>query len=117
MNVHFHTLAVDGVFVRAPDGSLSFAAANAPTDEEVDTLFGVIRTRMLRLLVRPGLLCDDASDDLDESPAPPLHVVVASRFISSMLSEDRASNCVGLLSLRFDRGFELGAAALDFCLQ
>ena len=29
-----HTLVLDGVFVREPDGSLSFAAAKAPTDEE-----------------------------------------------------------------------------------
>jgi hypothetical protein len=50
--VHFHTLAVDGVFVREPDGSLSFAAANAPTDEEVEALLGLIRVRVLRLLVR-----------------------------------------------------------------
>jgi hypothetical protein len=38
LNLHFHTLAVDGVFVREPDGSLSFAAAKAPTDEEVEAL-------------------------------------------------------------------------------
>ena len=77
LNVHFHTLAVDGVFVREPDGSLSFAAAKAPTDEEVDTLLGVIRTRILHLLVRRGLLCDDGGDDLDESQAPPLHALYA----------------------------------------
>ncbi|MBW2404333.1 MAG: transposase zinc-binding domain-containing protein [Deltaproteobacteria bacterium] len=52
LNVHFHTLAVDGVFVREPDGSLSFAAAKAPTDDEVEALLGVIRKRVLRLLVR-----------------------------------------------------------------
>jgi hypothetical protein len=56
LNVHFHTLAVDGVFMRQPNGSLSFAAANTPTDEEVEALLGVIRARVLRLLVRRGLL-------------------------------------------------------------
>jgi len=49
LNVHFHTLAVDGVFVREPDGSLSFAAAKAPTDEEVDTLLGDARKARRRL--------------------------------------------------------------------
>jgi hypothetical protein len=77
LNVHFHTLAVDGVFVREPDGSLSFAAAKAPTDKEVDTLLGVIRARILRLLVRRGLLCDDAGEVFDESQAPPLHALYA----------------------------------------
>jgi len=77
LNVHFHTLAVDGVFVREPDGSLSFAAAKAPTDEEVEALLGVVRTRVLRLLVRRGLLCDHAGEDPDESEAPPLHALYA----------------------------------------
>jgi len=77
LNVHFHTLAVDGVFVREPDGSLSFAAAKAPTDEEVDTLLGVIRARILRLLVRRGLLSNESDERLDEQEAPPLHALYA----------------------------------------
>jgi hypothetical protein len=77
LNVHFHTLAVDGVFVREPDGSLSFAAAKAPTDGEVEALLGVIRKRVLRLLVRRGLLCEEPSESLDEPEAPPLHALYA----------------------------------------
>jgi hypothetical protein len=42
LKVHFHTLAVDGVFVGESDGSLSFTAAKAPTADEVETLLGVI---------------------------------------------------------------------------
>jgi hypothetical protein len=45
----------DGVFVREPDGSLSFAAAEAPTDREIKVLLDLIRKRILRLLVRPGV--------------------------------------------------------------
>jgi hypothetical protein len=41
LNVHFHTLALDGVFVREPDGSLRFVAAKAPTNAEVEALLGV----------------------------------------------------------------------------
>jgi hypothetical protein len=77
LNVHFHTLALDGVFVREPNGSLRFVAAKAPTDEEVEALLGVIRARVLRLLVRRGLLCDEASDGLDESETPALHALYA----------------------------------------
>jgi len=90
LNVHFHTLAVDGVFVRKPDGSLSFAAAKAPTDEEVDTLLGVIRARILRLLVRRGLLCDESDDDLDESQAPPLHALYAASVRQRVATGRRA---------------------------
>ena len=77
LNVHFHTLAVDGVFVREPDGSLSFAAAKAPTDEEVEALLGVIQSRILRLLVRRGLLTNESDEGLDEQEAPPLHALYA----------------------------------------
>jgi hypothetical protein len=77
LNVHFHTLAVDGVFVREPDGSLSFTAAKAPTDDEVEALLGVIQKRILRLLVRRGLLCKEGGESLDETEAPPLHALYA----------------------------------------
>jgi plasmid stabilization system protein ParE len=49
---HFHTLAVDGVFVREPDGSLSFVAAKEPTDEEVEALLGLIRGHGCKLVPR-----------------------------------------------------------------
>ena len=75
LNVHFHMLVVDGVFVREPNGSLRFAAAKAPTDLEVEALLGVTRRRVLRLLVRRGLLCEEPAESLDESEAPPLHAL------------------------------------------
>ena len=77
LNVHFHTLAVGGVFIRESDGLLRFVAGKAPTDEEVEALLGVIRTRVLRLLVRRGLLCEEPAESLDESEAPPLHALYA----------------------------------------
>jgi hypothetical protein len=77
LNVHFHTLVVDGVFVREPDASLRFVAAKAPTDAEVESLLSVIRTRILRLLVRRGLLSEDPGESFDECQAPPLHALYA----------------------------------------
>src|SRR5712691_10587550 len=35
LNVHFHTLLLDGVFAEGADGTLEFHAAEAPSDEEV----------------------------------------------------------------------------------
>jgi len=75
--VHFHTLAVDGVFVRKPNGSLRFVAAKAPAEEEVEALLGLIRTRVLRLLARRGLFSDEPGESLDESETPPLHALYA----------------------------------------
>ena len=94
LNVHFHTLAVDGVFVREPDGSLSFTATKAPTDEEVEALLGVIRSRVLRLLVRRGLLCDEAGGGLDEQEAPPLHALYAASVRQRVAMGRRAGAAV-----------------------
>jgi len=94
LNVHFHTLAVDGVFVREPDGSLAFAAAKAPTDEEVEALLDVIRVRILRLLVRRGLLSDEAGDGVNEPETPPLHALYAASVRQRVAMGPRAGATV-----------------------
>ena len=55
LNVHFHTLALDGVFVRCPAGRLVFHPACGPSDAEVAQVLGTIRRRVGRLLRRRGL--------------------------------------------------------------
>src|SRR5437667_8304655 len=42
LNVHFHTLMLDGVFAEGDDGILEFHAAEAPSDEEVARLLATI---------------------------------------------------------------------------
>jgi hypothetical protein len=71
LNVHYHSLLVDGVFTEAPDGSVRFHPAPPPTDVEVGRLLATIRTRILRLLRRRGVLGEpeegDAPDPLAET--------------------------------------------------
>jgi hypothetical protein len=55
VNLHFHTLALDGVFTEAPGGTLAFHPAPAPSDTEVAAALAMIRHRVQRLLVRHGL--------------------------------------------------------------
>ncbi len=55
LNVHFHTRALDGVFVRSSAGPLRFHPALGPTDAEVAQVLGAIRRRVGRLLRRRGL--------------------------------------------------------------
>ncbi|HEV2054777.1 MAG TPA: transposase [Methylomirabilota bacterium] len=43
LNVHFHTLALDGVFVRSPAGRLAFHPACGPSDAEVAKVLGTGR--------------------------------------------------------------------------
>ena len=72
MNVHFHSLVLDGVFVEAADGTLAFHAAEPLRDEEVARLLASIYRRIQRLLVRRSLDVDDARDIdplAEQSPA------------------------------------------------
>jgi hypothetical protein len=55
MNVHFHTLVLDGVFTEAPGGALAFHPSLAPSDAEVAAALATIRHRVQQLLVRHGL--------------------------------------------------------------
>jgi hypothetical protein len=73
VNLHFHTLVLDGVFTEEPGGALAFHPAPAPTDAEVAVALATIRQRVQRLLVRRGLEpADDATGPADrladESP-------------------------------------------------
>jgi hypothetical protein len=73
VNLHFHTLVLDGVFTEAAGGALAFHPAPAPTDAEVAAALATIRQRVQRLLVRRGLEpADDATGPADslaeESP-------------------------------------------------
>jgi len=68
LNVHFHTLVLDGVFATAPDGTTRFGPAPPPTDREVARLLATIRARILRLLRRRGVLAAEDAGDLDADP-------------------------------------------------
>ncbi len=68
LNVHYHTLVLDGVFATARDGTTRFDPAPPPTDREVACLLAAIRTRILRLLRRRGVLAADETADLESDP-------------------------------------------------
>ena len=76
LNVHFHTLALDGVFVRPPAGRLAFHAACGPSDAEVAQVLATIRRRVGRLLRRRGL-APDADDTGRENPVAETSMALA----------------------------------------
>jgi len=59
LNVHFHSLAPDGVWVEGDDGELTFHPLRGPTDEELEELAALVERRVKRLLVERGLWEDD----------------------------------------------------------
>lgn len=69
LNVHFHTLVLDGVFAENPAGRLRFHAAALPSDEAVAHVLGAIRHRLRRVLARQGLEPDVAEPDLADGLA------------------------------------------------
>jgi hypothetical protein len=56
LNLHFHMLFLDGVYVERPDGSLTFRWVKAPTSAELSALAEHIASRVGRFLERRGLL-------------------------------------------------------------
>ena len=62
LNVHFHMLFLDGVYVESPDGSLRFCWVKAPTSAELAGLTQTLARRIGRFLERQGLLERDAEN-------------------------------------------------------
>ena len=78
LNIHFHMLFLDGVYVDRPNGSTRFRWIKAPTSAELTQLAYTIAHRVGRYLERQGLLERDAensylaSDAVEDDPMNPL---------------------------------------------
>lgn len=74
LNLHFHMLFLDGVYVECGDGRLRFRWVKAPLSAELTHLADTIARRVGRYLELQGLLERDAEhswlagDDLDDDP-------------------------------------------------
>ena len=74
LNIHFHMLFLDGVYVERTDGSLRFHWVKAPTSAELSRLTHALVRRIGRFLERQGLLECDAEnsylvgDELADGP-------------------------------------------------
>jgi hypothetical protein len=69
-HLHFHTIVLDGVFVRESDGTLRFHATALPTDDDVRRVVARVRRRLERLGFAAVSRDDDDADPLvEESPA------------------------------------------------
>ena len=62
LNVHFHMLFLDGVYIERADGGLRFRWVKAPTSAELNELTQTLARRIGRYLERQGLLERDAEN-------------------------------------------------------
>ena len=67
VNLHFHTLVAQGVFIDDADGTRRFVALPAPTDLEVVRLLATVRRRIVRLVARHGIDLEDPSGEAQAS--------------------------------------------------
>jgi hypothetical protein len=98
VNLHFHTLVLDGVFTEEPRGALAFQPTPAPSDTEVAAALATIRYRVQRLLVRRGLEpADDATGPADRlaDESPVLAKIVGASVQGRMALGSRAGARVG----------------------
>jgi hypothetical protein len=78
LNIHFHMLFLDGVYVDQPNGAARFRWVKSPSSAEITRLTHTIAHRVGRFLERQGLLERDAensylaSDAVDDDPMTPL---------------------------------------------
>jgi hypothetical protein len=62
LNIPFHMLFLDGVYVERPDGSVRFRWVTAPTSAELAHLAQILAHRIGRFLERQGRLERDAEN-------------------------------------------------------
>ncbi len=73
LNVHFHTLALDGVYVRSEAGPLDFHRLGEPTRADVERVAAWTHAGLLRVLARHGRSLEGiehAPDPSDDGCAP-----------------------------------------------
>jgi hypothetical protein len=102
LNIHFHTLLLEGVFAPGADGTTRFHPAPPPTDREVARLLATIRTRILRLLRRRGVLAPDG-EDVEADPLADAAPVLAQLSAAAVRGRSAFGDRAGTRVLRVGR--------------
>ena len=71
LNIHFHILAIDGVFVEKSTGRLKFYSASAPSDDDIEKLILKISKRVNNYLLKKGFL-EEVEGQLLQKDSPTL---------------------------------------------
>ena len=84
LNVHFHSLLLDGVYETSPYGSPRFHPLPPPDDAEVARVVGDVAARIARLLERRGL--GPEADPADADPLSAKEPLLAQLYGASVAS-------------------------------
>jgi hypothetical protein len=98
LNVHFHSLVLDGVYAVGPSGALRFHPLPPPDDTEVGRVAGQVVQRIVRLLERSGLAPD--ADSVDADPLPDKEPLLALLYAASVAGHIATGRRAGQRVLR-----------------
>jgi len=104
LNVHPHSLLLDGVYTLDEDGNLRFVPLPPPTDEEIAKLCATIAKRITRALRRMGKLPDETDPEPDELAAndPTVAACYGASVANRVATGERAGRKVERLGDRVD---------------
>ncbi len=104
LNLHFHSLVLDGVYAREIPGAFRFHPLPPPEDREVARLAGAIARRVVRLLERRGLAGADgrAGEDLLQRDEPLLAALAAASVAGRVATGRRAGQLIMRMGDRTD---------------
>jgi len=123
LNVHFHTLAIDGIYVEEDDGALAFHALPEPTAAEVHDVARRTAGRVAKILKRHGRslegLCEGASDSEQNDTLSDEQLALASCYGAAargvgLFGERAGEPTLRLVRPEFGRDVEPVAEVLGF---
>jgi hypothetical protein len=98
LNVHFHSLLLDGVYAPGPDGALCFRPLPPPQEAEVARVVSQVARRIARLLERRGL--GPEADPLEADPLAEEQPLLAQLYGASVAGRIATGRRAGQRVLR-----------------
>jgi len=100
LDPHFHTLLLDGVYVRAPNDTLTFQALGPPTIQDIGRITEIVAQRIVRLLKRFGLDPEASETERTDSANEPEDALLDAMAASSVSGTVGIGNRQGCFVMR-----------------
>jgi len=101
LDIHFHTLVLDGIFSDARPGGLTFHPTPPPSDEDVAQVLATVRARVERLLARRQL--EPADDTAPADPLAEASPVLAGLVGASVQGRVALGPRAGVIATRYEK--------------